>query len=168
MLNLRAVASARSGIAYGSGKVFLYEVEGLPEGQRISIKNTRASVKEPVWEIGCHIAGQETKWTGAFKTAEDALAQLQREIDAADKATPEELERIVRSRGWGRVPVMGSSNAVIFSCGQATVRVRLTDFAWAFYTEIRDGKTPDKWGKDIPSLLAFFSSYDGLKIPAKA
>jgi hypothetical protein len=47
-LSLRPVASARSGEVYGSGKTFLYEVDGLPDGQVISMRNVRASVKEPV------------------------------------------------------------------------------------------------------------------------
>jgi hypothetical protein len=90
-LSLRPIASARSGQVYGSGEMFLYEVDGLPDGQIISIRNVRASVKEPVWEVGKHQKGQQTRWTGSFKTAEDALAHLQEEIDAADFADAAEV-----------------------------------------------------------------------------
>lgn len=90
-LSLRPIASARSGQVYGSGKMFLYEVDGLPDGQVISIRNVRASVQEPVWEVGKHQKGQETRWTGSFKTAEEALAHLQDEIDAADFADVAEV-----------------------------------------------------------------------------
>jgi hypothetical protein len=90
-LSLRPIASARSGQVYGSGKMFLYEVDGLPDGQVISVRNVRAIVQEPVWEVGKHQKGQETRWTGSFKTAEEALAHLQEEIDAADFADVAEV-----------------------------------------------------------------------------
>jgi hypothetical protein len=90
-LSLRPIASARSGQVYGFGEMFLYEVDGLPDGQIISIRNVRASVKEPVWEVGKHQKGQQTRWTGSFKTAEDALAHLQEGIDAADFADAAEV-----------------------------------------------------------------------------
>ncbi len=64
----------------------LYEVRGLPEGQKVSIRNIRAQSRMPVWEIGKHTTtGVQTVWTGAFKTAEEALAELQAEMDAAVK-----------------------------------------------------------------------------------
>jgi hypothetical protein len=90
-LSLRPIASARSGQVYDSGKTFLYEVNGLPDGQVISIRNVRASVHEPVWEVGKHQKGRETRWTGSFKTAENALAHLQEEIDDADFADAAEV-----------------------------------------------------------------------------
>ena len=75
---------ARSlGIMGGStGPVMMYEVKGLPEGQRVSIANFRTEEQVPVWQIGGHVIGKPVKWTGAFKSPEDALAQLQREIDS--------------------------------------------------------------------------------------
>jgi hypothetical protein len=159
-LILKPVARSRNGIEYGTGAVMLYEVEGLPEGQKISIRNVRAESQEPMWQVGGHTTGHPTKWTGAFKTAEEALAQLQREIDSADKATPREIEAVANAVGWKRMP-LNDPKQVVLTRGSNVVRVRMADGNWAFYSEIVDGKSPDKWGKDFPSLLAFFSSYEG-------
>ena len=65
-----------------TGPVMMYEVKGLPEGQRVSIANFRTEEQVPVWQIGGHVIGKPVKWTGAFKSSDDALAQLQREIDS--------------------------------------------------------------------------------------
>jgi len=161
-LSLKSKFYSRDGAHYGTGKVSVYDVDGLPEGQKISIENKRSTLQEPLWQIGAYIVGQATKWAGAFTTAEAALAQLQREIDAADKSTPEVLERIAESRGWKRVPVVGSSNETIFfNCGPCVIRVRMSDGAWAFYSDTEgQNRLPDKVGNDFPSLMAFFSSFD--------
>ncbi len=85
-LVLKTAAQSRTNtMEANSGPVFLYEVGGLPEGQVISIRNIRPEGQVPVWQIGTHVFGQPTKWIGAFGTAEDALAQLQAEIDMAGK-----------------------------------------------------------------------------------
>ena len=63
----------------------LYEIEGLADGQKISIRNVRPAGQEPVWQIGAHIKGRETRWTGTFESAEDALAQLQEQLDSVDE-----------------------------------------------------------------------------------
>ena len=84
ILSLKPVAQSRNGIEYGSGPVFLYEVQGLPQGRTISIRNVRAQEHEPVWQFGAHFKGYPTRWSGAFKTAEEALAQLQENLDEAD------------------------------------------------------------------------------------
>ncbi len=84
-LTLKPIARSRTGVEYGSGPVMLHEVEGLPEGQKISIRNARPVTQEPVWQIGAHIKGRETRWTGTFETAEEALARLQEELDSADE-----------------------------------------------------------------------------------
>jgi len=86
-LILRPVARSRSRVEYGTGPVVLYEVEGLPEGQRISIRNARTDRQKPVWQIGAHNRGRETRWTGTSETAEEALAQLQEELDSVDEET---------------------------------------------------------------------------------
>ena len=83
-LSLKPVARSRDGVEYGSGPIMLYEVQGLPEGRAISIRNVRAQSQEPVWQFGAHFKGYPTRWTGAFKTAEEALAQLQENLDEAD------------------------------------------------------------------------------------
>ena len=84
ILSLKPVAQSRKGVEYGSGPVMLYEVEGLPEGRAISIRNVRPQSQEPVWQFGVHFKGYPTRWTGAFKTADEALAQLQENLDEAD------------------------------------------------------------------------------------
>lgn len=84
-LSLKPVARSRNGVEYATGPVMLYEVEGLPEGQEISIRNARPATQEPVWQIGAHSRGRETRWTGTFEAAEEALAQLQEQLDSADE-----------------------------------------------------------------------------------
>jgi hypothetical protein len=84
-LSVKPVARSRTGVEYGTGPVMLYEVEGLPEGQKISIRNVRPATQEPVWQIGVHSRGRETRWTGTFQTAEEALTQLQEELDSVDE-----------------------------------------------------------------------------------
>jgi hypothetical protein len=79
-LSVKPKGSSRSGFEYGTGPLTTwYEVRGLPEGKTISI--VRAAYPEPVWQIH----GDTTKRTDAFKTAEEALSQLQMEIDSADE-----------------------------------------------------------------------------------
>src|SRR5712691_6194958 len=110
VLSLRSKASARSGVEYGTGIPLLYEMEGLPEGQEVSIRNVRAHLQEPSWQIGGHIVGQPTRWTGDFKSAEEALVQLQLELDMSEVAQAEQIETVAQSLGWIRVPVMGVQN----------------------------------------------------------
>jgi hypothetical protein len=63
----------------------LYEVEGLPEGQKISIRNVRPDGQQPVWQIGAHSRGRETRWAGTFESADEALGELQEQLDSADE-----------------------------------------------------------------------------------
>ncbi len=159
-LILKPIARSRSGtMTAETGPIILYEIEGLPEGQKVSLRNIRPDGQEPSWQIGGHIIAQETKWTGSFKTAEEALAQFQKEIDAADKATPDEVATVAKSFGWKDVPG-NAPNVLIFTLGPMMIRVRMADGNWAFYKEVVDGAKPDKWGKDLPSLTAFFTSHD--------
>jgi hypothetical protein len=83
-LSVKPVAQSRKGFEHGSGPVMLYEVGGLPEGRAISIRNVRAESQEPVWQFGAHFKGYPTRWSGAFKTVEEALAHLQENLDEAD------------------------------------------------------------------------------------
>lgn len=84
-LTLKPICRSRSGVEYGTGPVMLYEVDGLPDGQRISIRNVRPAVQQPVWQIGAHFRGRATRWTGTFESADEALAQLQEQLDSADE-----------------------------------------------------------------------------------
>ena len=88
-LTLKPTARSRTGAEHGTGPVMLYEIEGLPEGQKISIRNVRPAAQEPVWQIGAHMKGRETRWTGTFQSAEEALAQLQEQLDSVDEETTE-------------------------------------------------------------------------------
>ena len=67
----------------------LYEVEGLPDGRKISIRNIRPVAEQPIWQIGAHIKGRETRWTGTFESADEALAQLQEQLDSTDEEVGE-------------------------------------------------------------------------------
>ena len=81
-LILKPVAKSHNGLEYGSGPVIIYTVEGLPEEQNLLIRNVRPRSQEGEWQVGERTAGMATKWTGAFKTAQDALRQLQKDIDS--------------------------------------------------------------------------------------
>jgi hypothetical protein len=81
-LILKPVAKSHNGLEYGSGPVIIYAVEGLPEEQNLLIRNVRPSSQEGEWQVGERTAGMATKWTGAFKTAQHALLQLQKAIDS--------------------------------------------------------------------------------------
>ena len=70
-----------------TGPIMMYEVKGLPEGQRVTIANFCTEEQAPGWQIGGHVIGKPVRWTGVFRSREDALAQLQREIDS-DTAGP--------------------------------------------------------------------------------
>ena len=86
-LTLHPIAHSRSGTEYGTDPVMLYDIEGLPEGKKISVRNVRPAAQEPVWQIGAHIRGRETRWTGTFESPGEAIAQLQEELDLADEDT---------------------------------------------------------------------------------
>jgi hypothetical protein len=84
-LALKPIDRSRTVVEYGTGPVMLNEVEGLPEGQKISIRNVRPAPQEPVWQIGAHVKGREPRWTGTFESAEEALDQLQEQLDSVDE-----------------------------------------------------------------------------------
>ena len=86
-LSLKPIARSRTGVEYGTGPVILYEVEGLADGQKISVRNVRPATQEAVWQIGAHSKGRETRWTGTFESADEALARLQEQLDSADEET---------------------------------------------------------------------------------
>jgi hypothetical protein len=91
-LSLKPVARSRTGLEYESGPVMLYEIEGLPDAQKISIRNVCPVGQEPVWQIGAHIRGRETRWTGTFESADAALAHLQEELDSTDEDVGEVIQ----------------------------------------------------------------------------
>ena len=83
-LGLKPVASSRTGLEFETGPVML-NVEGLPEGRKISIRNAHPVHQAAVWQIGAHVKGRDTRWTGTFESAEEALAQLQEQLDSVDE-----------------------------------------------------------------------------------
>ena len=81
-LSLKPIAYSQNGLEYGTGPVILYKIQGLPEGENLLLRNVRPRFREGEWQVGDHTTGRVTKWAGAFKTAEGALLQLQKEIDS--------------------------------------------------------------------------------------
>ncbi len=81
-LVLKPVARSHNGLEFGSGPVIIFTVEGLPEGQNLLIRNVRPRCQDGEWQVGERSNGMATKWTGGFKTAQDALFQLQKGIDS--------------------------------------------------------------------------------------
>jgi hypothetical protein len=69
-LTLKPIARSRAGVECGTGPIMLYEVEGLPGGQKISIRNIRLAGQQPIWQIGPHFRERETRWTGTFESAD--------------------------------------------------------------------------------------------------
>jgi hypothetical protein len=84
-LSLKPAASFRSGEVSETGPTMVYEVEGLPDTRKISIRNVQAAAQQPIWQIGAHTKGYNTRWTGTFESASEALTQLQEQIDSADE-----------------------------------------------------------------------------------
>ncbi len=58
--------------------VFFYEVDGMPNGEIVQILNLRAHGREPNWQI--RFLATDT-YSGDYKTAEEALAALQKRIE---------------------------------------------------------------------------------------
>ena len=84
-LSLKPVVRSRNGEVSEPEPTMLYEVAGLPDARRISIRNVQAATQQSLWQIGAHAKGYNTRWTGTFETASEALAQLQEQIDSADE-----------------------------------------------------------------------------------
>jgi len=79
MLTLRPYGRVGSGFARPEDlSVFQYMVEGLPSGQEASI----AKMKGSHWHVLRRHGGVQGPWTGDYETAEEALAALQREVEA--------------------------------------------------------------------------------------
>jgi hypothetical protein len=57
---------------------YLYEVDGLPVGERALVGERASSHR---WEILRNKDGAKGEWTGDYKSAEDALAALQKEFE---------------------------------------------------------------------------------------
>jgi len=79
-LTLLPLSRSRIGPIVGTGPITQYEVSGLLPGQEASIANF-GTEDQHSWRIFRVKDGIDTGWIGDHKTAEDALAILQKEID---------------------------------------------------------------------------------------
>lgn len=78
-LTMHAVARSHDGpVLRPTDPVFFYEVDGMPNGEIVQILNLRAHGREANWEIRCLATDA---YTGDYKTAEEALAALQKQIE---------------------------------------------------------------------------------------
>jgi hypothetical protein len=77
-LTMKPKAWSRSGdVPVFSGPVFLYEVEGAPNGD-FQIMNTNAEGKEPNWRVHNILRGT---FQGDYKTPEEALGALEQLVN---------------------------------------------------------------------------------------
>ena len=61
---------------------YYYQVNGMPDGQKGFITRKSGSILDPRWELRREKDGVSSDWTGSYKTADDALAAIQKEVDA--------------------------------------------------------------------------------------
>jgi hypothetical protein len=80
MLKLTLDEGLRSSMPVG---IYQYQVNGMPEGQKAFITKKAGSVLDPRWELRRQKDDVSTDWTGDYKTADEALAVLQREVQWA-------------------------------------------------------------------------------------
>ena len=76
-LTLREKISARSGQPYGGGTPFMYDVEGMPPGERARI------VRKPYHE-NWGVQRNYGERYGDYETAEQARAALESEVNSAE------------------------------------------------------------------------------------
>jgi hypothetical protein len=75
-LTMHEVMRSRENTRYGAGPIFRYKVNGMPSGQEAFIVNVNVGrPREASWTID---VGKTRK--GNYKTAEEALAALQKEV----------------------------------------------------------------------------------------
>jgi hypothetical protein len=79
MLALKPFARTRDGLApYGSGPIAIYDLDGLPGGQKVRIANVRGSAHEPLWQIKVVGKPRRRITDDTFVTPEDALKEVER------------------------------------------------------------------------------------------
>jgi hypothetical protein len=79
-LTLHEFGRSRRGSEIGTGPINHYKVGGMPPGQEASIAN-RGSRHRDSWRIFRVKDGDDSGWSGDYKSAGDALAALQNEFD---------------------------------------------------------------------------------------
>jgi hypothetical protein len=63
--------------------IYYYQVNGMPDGQKAFIARKSGSVLDPRWELRLEKHGVSSDWAGSYKTADEALGVLEKEVDAA-------------------------------------------------------------------------------------
>ncbi len=87
MLTVLPFSRLRIGPVVGTGPITQYEVSGMPLGEEASIANF-GSVHQESWRIFRVSHGVDSGWSGEYKTDDDALAMLQREVDSMSSRLP--------------------------------------------------------------------------------
>jgi len=83
MLSLKPFARTRDGLGpYGSGPIAIYDVDGLPSGQRVRIVKVRGSSHDPLWQIQMVGKPRRRITDDTFETPEDALKEVERRQNA--------------------------------------------------------------------------------------
>jgi hypothetical protein len=77
-LTLEVVARSGEGRVYGNGQVIQYRVVGLPRGDQAMIANFGAPERNE-WKVLRVEDDAQGEWTGEYKSAEAALAEIQKE-----------------------------------------------------------------------------------------
>ncbi len=76
-LTIRKAMRSRNGTEYGTGPIFRYRVDGMPQGQTSFIVNVHSGTQRAAkWRIEGTSADNRT-----YETAEEALAGLQKQVD---------------------------------------------------------------------------------------
>ena len=80
-------------------------------------------------------------------------------LSVAGNMKRDDIEAAAIMAGFQTVPAERGSIRMLFTRGKNFLNVH-TDGKWAFYSEIADGKKPDRYGSDFPSLLKFLVEKD--------
>ena len=80
-LKMHPTMSLRSpGREYGTGRAVMYAVDGLPNGEEVSIFNCGTSNRAS-WQVLAAKFGVSSGWTGDYASPEQALAAIMREVN---------------------------------------------------------------------------------------
>jgi len=77
-LTMHEIARSRVGPVAGIGSVIQYRVSGLPPGEEAFIANFGGCYEES-WRVFRTKSGVAGRWDGYYDTANEALAELQKE-----------------------------------------------------------------------------------------
>ena len=68
--------------------IYYYQVNGMPDGQKAFVTRKSGSILYPRWELRREKDGVSSDWAGNYKTAGEALAVIQKEVDAESGRRP--------------------------------------------------------------------------------